>query len=94
MTQDGSIVSLTTRYREEILTNINLLASKGLRVLACAYKTGLGSLDDYTGPLHPQHKMLLNAESYATIESELTFVGLVGMQVLFYQMIEQPLKHP
>ena len=86
MTQDGSIVPLTTRYREEILTNMNLLASKGLRVLACAYKTGLGSLDDYTGPLHPQHKMLLNAESYPTIESELTFVGLVGMQVHFYQM--------
>ena len=44
-----------------------------MRVLACAYKTGLGSLDDYTGSLHPQHKMLMNAESYATIESEMVF---------------------
>ena len=87
MTQDGSIVPLTTRYREEILTNMNLLASKGLRVLACAYKTGLGSLDDYTGPLHPQHKMLLNAESYPTIESELTFVGLVLSWVFSFYLV-------
>ena len=82
MIHDGSIIPLKQSYRENISMNINLLASKGLRVLACACKTGLGNLDDYTGPLHPQHNLLLNAESYTTIESGLTFVGLVGMQVL------------
>jgi magnesium-transporting ATPase (P-type) len=81
MLQDGSIVPLKGMYREKISMAINLLASKGLRVLACAYKTGLGNLDDYAGPLHPQQNLLLNAESYATMESDLTFVGLVGMQV-------------
>ena len=30
--------------------------------------------------LHPHHKMLMNAESYATIESEMILVGFVGMQ--------------
>lgn len=80
MMKDGSIVPLTPSFREEIIARINLMASKSLRVLACAYKTGLGSLNDYTGPEHHAHQLLLNTESYATIESQLTFVGLVGMQ--------------
>lgn len=80
MLKDGSVVPLTPNFREAIMTRINLMARRSLRVLACAYKTDLGSLNDYSGPEHPAHRLLLNMENYAMIESQLTFVGLVGMQ--------------
>ncbi|KAI5079779.1 hypothetical protein GOP47_0005258 [Adiantum capillus-veneris] len=80
MLKDGSIVPLVPNLREEIMATINLLAKMGLRVLACAWKQDLGPLDEYTGPDHPAHQLLMNTENYATIESQLTFLGLAGMQ--------------
>eukprot|EP00250_Pteridium_aquilinum_P009828 c18964_g1_i1 orf=764-3508(+) len=92
MLKDGSAVPLQPNIREEIIATINLMASKGLRVLACACKTGLESLDDYTGPEHSAHHLLLNTENYATIESQLTFVGLVGMQDPPRQEVKDAIK--
>ncbi|KAH7443179.1 hypothetical protein KP509_02G023900 [Ceratopteris richardii] len=80
MLNDGFVVPLLPSLREEIISTIDLLASKGLRVLACAYKQDLGTLNEYTGPEHPLHQLLLNADNYAAIESQLTFLGLAGMQ--------------
>lgn len=80
MLEDGFIVPLLPNLREEIIATINVLAGKGLRVLACACKQDLEILDDYSGPDHPAHQLLLNTENYATIESQLTFLGLAGMQ--------------
>jgi len=57
------------------------MACQGLRVLACAFKTDLGTFSDYDGLQHPAHQALINADIYSSIESELTFVGLCGLQV-------------
>ncbi|MCO5568311.1 hypothetical protein L7F22_022010 [Adiantum nelumboides] len=93
MLKDGSIVPLVPNLREDIMTTIIFLAKKGLRVLACAWKQDLGPLDDYTGPGHPAHQLLLNTENYATIESQLTFLGLTGMQTLPYDNLT-PVEKP
>ncbi|MCO5577125.1 hypothetical protein L7F22_030948 [Adiantum nelumboides] len=92
MLKDGSIVPLVPNLREDIMTTINFLAKKGLRVLACAWKQDLGPLDDYTGPGHPAHQLLLNTENYATIESQLTFLGLTGMQDPPRQEVKDAIK--
>lgn len=80
--KDGSVVPLTPSFRENIIGSVEAMACKGLRVLACAFKSDLENLADYTGPKHPAHGMLINAENYSSIESQLTFVGLAGLQVV------------
>lgn len=81
--RDGSVVPLTPDFRQQILENVNRMASKSLRVLALAFKTDLGSLTNYTGVEDPAHAMLMNPEKYVQIESGLAFVGLAGLQVLY-----------
>lgn len=63
-----SSVELDDDYREEILANMESLASMGLRVLALASK-------EYTGP-NPEKGEDLDRNG---IESELVFRGLVGL---------------
>jgi Ca2+-transporting ATPase len=79
--RDGSVVPLNASFREKIMVSVEKLACQGLRVLACAFKTDLGTLSNYTGPKHPAHQSLVASENYSAIESELTFVGLAGLQV-------------
>ncbi|KAF5839052.1 HAD-like domain-containing protein [Dunaliella salina] len=44
-------------------------------------KTELGPLSDYNGdPKHPGHKVLQEPANYEAVESDLTFLGLVGLQ--------------
>ncbi|XP_024541081.1 calcium-transporting ATPase 2, endoplasmic reticulum-type isoform X2 [Selaginella moellendorffii] len=78
--KDGSVVPLTPSFRENIISCINAMTSKGLRVLALASKSDLGPLSDYTGPDHPAQNILVKPESYVLVESQLTFVGLAGLQ--------------
>ncbi|CAK9231707.1 unnamed protein product [Sphagnum troendelagicum] len=78
--RDGSVVPLNASFREKIMASVEKLACQGLRVLACAFKTDLGTLSNYTGPNHPAHQSLVASENYSAIESELTFVGLAGLQ--------------
>jgi Ca2+-transporting ATPase len=78
--RDGSVVPLNASFREKIMVSVEKLACQGLRVLACAFKTDLGTLSNYTGPKHPAHQSLVASENYSAIESELTFVGLAGLQ--------------
>lgn len=79
--KDSTIVPLTPSFRQGIMSSVEGMACQGLRVLACAFKTDLGTLSDYNGPNHPGHQTLINADNYSSIESGLTFVGLGGLQV-------------
>jgi len=61
---NGSEVELTEGYRAEVLAQNTAFATQALRVLACAYKSHSAVPTDY---------------SPAALESDLVFVGLVGM---------------
>lgn len=57
------------------------MSSKGLRCLGLAYKDDLGELSGYYAATHPAHKMLLDPSCYSSIESDLVFVGVIGLRV-------------
>ncbi|KAL6124007.1 hypothetical protein ACLB2K_076523 [Fragaria x ananassa] len=56
------------------------MSSKGLRCLGFAYKDNLGELSDYSSGSHPAIKMLQDPACYSSIESDLVFVGIVGLR--------------
>ncbi|KAL3417075.1 potassium sodium efflux p-type fungal-type transporter [Phlyctema vagabunda] len=60
-------VLITNEFREEILENMESLASQGLRVLALASKPWTSSID------------LSSPPKRATVERELVFQGLIGL---------------
>jgi potassium/sodium efflux P-type ATPase len=66
--ESEDVVQMDDDYREEILANMEALASYGLRVLALASK-------DYDGPLPSKGQEL----ERKTIEEKLVFRGLVGL---------------
>jgi Ca2+-transporting ATPase len=78
---DGSIVELDHASRELLSTKLHQLSSKALRCLGLAYKEDLGDFSDYDGEKHPAHMKLLEPTNYSDIESDLIFVGLVGLRV-------------
>ena len=57
------------------------MSSKGLRCLGMAYKDDLGELSDYYAEGHPAYKKLLDPSCFSLIESNLVFVGVVGLRV-------------
>lgn len=77
---DGSVVPMDDPCRELILTRLMELSSKGLRCLGMAYKDDLGEFSDYYLESHPAHKKLLDPANYSAIESNLVFVGVVGLR--------------
>lgn len=79
---DGSVVPLDHKSRSLILESLNEMSTKALRCLGFAYKDNLLEFQTYDGSEdHPAHSLLLNPSNYASIESDLTFVGLVGLRV-------------
>ncbi|KAJ7554239.1 hypothetical protein O6H91_06G132400 [Diphasiastrum complanatum] len=78
--KDGSIVEMDHRSREILHTKLNSMSSKALRCLGLAYKEALGEFSTYDGEKHPAHGKLLDPANYATIESDLIFVGMVGLR--------------
>lgn len=80
---DGSLAPIDEPCRELLLSKLQKMSTKGLRCLGLAYKDDLGEFSDYTGDTHPSHKKLLDPTCYSTIESSLTFVGVVGLRVSF-----------
>lgn len=80
---DGSCVSLDESCSQLLLSRLMEMSSKGLRCLGLAYKDDLGELSDYSSDRHPAHAKLLDPASYSSIESDLTFVGVVGLRVSF-----------
>ncbi|KAK4784485.1 hypothetical protein SAY86_018853 [Trapa natans] len=78
---DGSVVHLDHHARDAILLALHEMSSSALRCLGFAYKEELADFETYDGSEdHPAHKLLLNPSNYSSIESDLTFVGLVGLR--------------
>lgn len=79
---DGSVVALNADLRKAVLSKVESMAEQALRCLALALKSSdLGPLANYNGDAsHPGHKLLADPTKYTMIESELVFVGLVGLQ--------------
>ncbi|KAF5733125.1 calcium-transporting ATPase endoplasmic reticulum-type [Tripterygium wilfordii] len=77
---DGSLVPLDETCRQQLLLQNMDMSSKGLRCLGLAYKDELGEFSDYYAESHPAHKKLLDPEIYSSIESDLVFVGVVGIR--------------
>lgn len=64
------------------MQSLNEMTSEALRCLGFAYKNELREFDTYDGSEdHPAHKLLLSPSNYSLIESELIFVGFVGLRV-------------
>ncbi|KAF4384516.1 hypothetical protein F8388_003823 [Cannabis sativa] len=77
---DGSLIPIDEPCRQSLLMKLSEMSSKGLRCLGLAYKDGLGELSDYYSDSHPAHKLLLDPANYSSIESDLVFVGIVGLR--------------
>lgn len=77
---NGKIVKLTAKGRAAISSQIASMASDALRCLAVAYKEESGDLATFDGDRHhPGQKLLESMDQFASIESDLIFVGLTGM---------------
>ncbi|XP_065860112.1 calcium-transporting ATPase, endoplasmic reticulum-type isoform X1 [Euphorbia lathyris] len=77
---DGSLVPIDEPCRQLLLLTLFEMSSKGLRCLGLAYKDELGEFSDYYADDHPAHKKLLDPATYSSIESDLVFVGIVGIR--------------
>ncbi|GAV75333.1 E1-E2_ATPase domain-containing protein/Cation_ATPase_C domain-containing protein/Cation_ATPase_N domain-containing protein/Hydrolase domain-containing protein [Cephalotus follicularis] len=77
---DGSLVPMDEPCRQLLLLRHSEMSSKGLRCLGLAYKDDLGEFSDYYVESHPAHKKLLDPACYSSIESDLVFVGVVGLR--------------
>lgn len=77
---DGSLVPIDEPCRELLVSRLLEMSSKGLRCLGFAYKDDLGEFSDYYSESHPAHKKLLDPATYSSIESDLIFVGVVGIR--------------
>lgn len=80
---DGSLVPVDESCRQLLLLKLQEMSSKGLRCLGLAYKDDLGEFSDYLAESHPSHKKLLDPACYSSIESDLVFVGVIGLRVSF-----------
>ncbi|KAI3909680.1 hypothetical protein MKW98_014097 [Papaver atlanticum] len=78
---DGSVVKLDHSSRTLILESLHEMSSTALRCLGFAYKDELAEFSTYNGDEdHPAHELLLHPSNYSSIESNLIFVGLVGLR--------------
>ncbi|KAK6918176.1 hypothetical protein RJ641_016598 [Dillenia turbinata] len=77
---DGSLVPVDETCKELLHSKLLEMSSKGLRCLGLAYKDELGEFSDYYSESHPAHKKLLDHSNYSSIESDLVFVGVVGLR--------------
>jgi len=80
MLPDGKVEPMTDAWRKAIDNQINGFAQNALRNIALAVKTtDLGTLETYDGPSHSGHSLLSEIENFAKIETDMTFVGMVGI---------------
>ncbi|PON72808.1 P-type ATPase [Parasponia andersonii] len=78
---DGSVLQLDQSTKNLILQVLHEMSSSALRCLGFAYKDELPEFETYDGDEdHPAYKLLLDPSKYSSIESNLTFVGLVGLR--------------
>ncbi|XP_010253395.1 PREDICTED: calcium-transporting ATPase 4, endoplasmic reticulum-type-like [Nelumbo nucifera] len=77
---DGTVVRLDQSSRDLILQSLNEMSTTALRCLGFAYKEP-SEFATYDGDEnHPAHDLLLKPSNYSFIESDLIFVGLVGLR--------------
>jgi len=77
---NGKVVKLDKAGLDAVLSQQQSMAGRALRVLALAYKDLGGDLGSYDGTSgHSATKILSEDSNFVGIESELTFVGLVGI---------------
>lgn len=89
---DGSLIPIDEPCRQLLLSKLLEMSSKGLRCLGLAYKDDLGEFSDYYSESHPAHKKLHDPDCYSSIESDLVFVGVVGLRVSIYCIHMQTLS--
>jgi|TARA_B110000003_G_scaffold8680_1_gene9013 Ca2+-transporting ATPase len=78
---DGATAPLSATMRNVILNEQATMARDALRCLAFAKKVSLGDLSSYDGSeKHKAHKVLKDPSAYASIESDLIFVGMTGLR--------------
>lgn len=65
MLPDGSIKGLNSAMSQSIIEEVERMAGDALRTLALAVRLDTELLSDYDGPLHPQHKKLMNPENFS-----------------------------
>lgn len=76
------MVELDQTSKNVILEALQEMSTSALRCLGFAYTDDLPDFATYDGDEdHPAHQLLLNPANYSGIESNLTFVGLVGLRV-------------
>ncbi|XP_047261738.1 calcium-transporting ATPase, endoplasmic reticulum-type-like [Capsicum annuum] len=78
---DRSTVPIDESCRQLLLSRLLEMSSKGLRCLGLAYKDDLGELSGYNAETHLAHKKLLDPSCCCSIESDIVFVGVVGLRV-------------
>ncbi|PHT75169.1 Calcium-transporting ATPase, endoplasmic reticulum-type [Capsicum annuum] len=76
---DRSTVPIDESCRQLLLSRILEMSSKGLWCLGLAFKYDLGELSGYNAETHPAHKKQLDPSCCYSIESDLVFVGVVGL---------------
>mmetsp|Transcript_25532 Transcript_25532/g.58965 ORF Transcript_25532/g.58965 Transcript_25532/m.58965 type:complete len:1036 (+) Transcript_25532:106-3213(+) len=78
---DGTVEPLTAAGKKAIQETMEEMTKEALRTLALAVKSDLQdlSLHDYDGPSHKGHSILADPSNFAKVESDLSFVGLVGV---------------
>ncbi|PHT28413.1 Calcium-transporting ATPase, endoplasmic reticulum-type [Capsicum baccatum] len=77
---DRSTVPIDESCRQLLLSRLLEMSSKGLWCLGLSYKDDLGELSGYNAETHPAHKKLLDPSCCCSIESDLVFVGVVGLR--------------
>jgi len=79
---DGSTRELDQYSRDLILQSLHDMSLSALRCLGFAYSDVPSDFATYDGSEdHPAHQQLLNPSNYSSIESNLVFVGFVGLRV-------------
>ncbi|PHT96723.1 Calcium-transporting ATPase 2, endoplasmic reticulum-type [Capsicum chinense] len=80
-------VPIDESCRQLLLSRLLEMSSKGLRCLGLAYTDDLGELSGYNAETHPAHKKLLDPSCCCSIESDLVFVGVVGLRLLWVNLV-------
>jgi len=73
MRPNGDVVPMSTKDRSSLATRITDMSKRPLRVLGMAIKSNMPAKEKLPSGL-------LNIDEYASVESELTFVGLTGIK--------------
>jgi len=79
--RDGNVEELTEDARQIVQDAMQSMARDALRTIALAVRTDLRSdnLHDYTGVAHKGHAALTDPENFVKVETDMTFVGMVGI---------------